>query len=44
MLFDFSGSNYTTNSNMDAYPTLARSYGLPVPSAPAAELNATTCK
>jgi arabinogalactan endo-1,4-beta-galactosidase len=44
MLFDFAGSTYTANANMAAYATLARSYGLPVPSTPAATLDATTCK
>jgi arabinogalactan endo-1,4-beta-galactosidase len=31
-LFTLSGKVYTTNSAMAAYPALARSYGLPVPS------------
>jgi arabinogalactan endo-1,4-beta-galactosidase len=31
-LFNLSGHVYTTNSAMTAYPTLAKSYGLPVPS------------
>ncbi|WP_437756803.1 glycosyl hydrolase 53 family protein [Sorangium sp. So ce1389] len=43
-LFDFSNSAYTTNDNMDAYARLAESYGLPVPSTPAAELQGTTCQ
>jgi len=43
-LFDHSGSTFTANAAMAAYADLARSYGLPVPSAPAADLDATTCR
>jgi arabinogalactan endo-1,4-beta-galactosidase len=32
-LFTKSGNTFTTNAAMTAYPTLAKSYGLPVPSA-----------
>jgi arabinogalactan endo-1,4-beta-galactosidase len=31
-LFTMTGNTYTTNAAMTAYPTLAKSYGLPVPS------------
>ena len=30
-LFNLQGKVYTTNAAMAAYPTLAKSYGLPVP-------------
>ena len=30
-LFTLTNKVYTTNAAMEAYPTLARSYGLPVP-------------
>jgi arabinogalactan endo-1,4-beta-galactosidase len=44
-LFDYSNNTYTANTAMAQYPILARSYGLPVPSTPAATLDATaTCK
>jgi hypothetical protein len=44
-LFDHSGTTFTANATMTAYAALARSYGLPVPSTPAATLDATaTCK
>jgi arabinogalactan endo-1,4-beta-galactosidase len=43
-LFDRSGSKFTANSRMAAYGPLAESYGLPVPSTPASELEGTTCQ
>ena len=43
-LFDHSGTTFTANAAMAAYATLARSYGLPIPATPAAELDATTCR
>lgn len=43
-LFDRSGGKFTANSRMAAYGPLAESYGLPVPSTPASELEGTTCK
>ncbi|WP_437318420.1 glycosyl hydrolase 53 family protein [Sorangium sp. So ce385] len=43
-LFDFNDNTYTANANMDAYARLAESYGLPVPSTPAGELQGTTCQ
>jgi arabinogalactan endo-1,4-beta-galactosidase len=43
-LFDYANNTFTANATMAQYAALARSYGLPVPSTPAATLDATTCK
>jgi hypothetical protein len=43
-LFSRSGNTLTTNASMDKYAGIANSYGLPVPSTPAAELVGTTCQ
>lgn len=43
-LFDRDGNEMAANSSMDEYAKIARDYGLPVPSTPAAELEGTTCR
>jgi hypothetical protein len=43
-LFSRSGNTLTANASMDKYAEIATSYGLPVPSTPAANLEGTTCK
>ncbi len=43
-LFSRSGNTLTANASMDKYAAIAESYGLPVPSKPAAALEGTTCQ
>ncbi len=43
-LFSRSGNTLTANASMDKYAEIAKSYGLPVPSTPAAKLEGTTCQ
>lgn len=43
-LFSKSGNTLTTNASMDKYAEIAKSFGLPVPSTPASELEGTTCQ
>jgi arabinogalactan endo-1,4-beta-galactosidase len=43
-LFSRNGNTLTANASMDKYAEIAKSYGLPVPSKPAAALEGTTCQ